>query len=212
MTFTPGCPATLSVNVAGLSRYVGEECQVVSVEGTYVLVRFADGYERELPTAYLSPVKAACKPRRGVLAMKPDKDTRSEKQKQQESISWLKDRGYVVLVAGQFKQRMRCSACSVWQWASGGYGNSKGLPDVWVSHPRWGKRVFAPLEFKQSEKAERKPEQVELVESGLSVFVWSLSMALQSVYEVELSLGVDPHPELVGWLTRHGLLKEEEAA
>jgi hypothetical protein len=213
--FTPGSPATLSVTVAGLSSRLHEECTVESVTEcwgvTYARVRFADGFTKELPAVYLSPVKAPCKPRRGVLSLKPDADARSEKMKQAEAISWLKDRGYVVLVAGQFKQRMRCTACSVWQWASGGYGNSKGLPDVWVSHPRWGKRVWTPLEYKQDEKSERKPEQVALVESGLSVFVWSLSMALQAVYEVEVSLGVEPHPELVGWLTRHGLLEGKKS-
>jgi hypothetical protein len=65
--------------------------------------------------------------------------------------------------------------------------------------------------MKQSEKSERKPEQVELVNAGLSVFVWSLSMALQAVYDVEISLSVDPHPELVDWLTRHGLLEGEKS-
>ncbi len=156
MTFSPGSPATLSVNVAGLSRYVGQECQVVSVEGTYALVRFADGYERELPTAYLSPVKAACKPRRGVLAMKPDKDTRSESAKQKECVSWLQKRGYTVLVTGAFVKRMSCEKCGAWQFPHTGFGNAPGVPDVLFSHERWGiGPVWSVLEWKKDAKAKR---------------------------------------------------------
>ena len=61
-TFQPGSRAILDLCVAGLERRVGQECEVLCVDGLYARLRFEDGYERDLPTAYLSPVKAKEKP------------------------------------------------------------------------------------------------------------------------------------------------------
>ena len=214
-TFQPGSRAILHIAPGKLACYQGQECEVISVQEqwgqTYANVLLGGIKGQDVPISYLRPAEPAPVKRRSPLTLKPDKDTRSEAQKQSEAVAWLKQRGYTVLVTGAFVKKMACEKCGHWQFPHTGFGNSPGVPDLLISHTRWGKRVFSPLEFKRDEKSDRKPEQVALVDAGLSVFVWSLPMALQSVYEVEVSMGVEPLPELVEWLQRHNLLTDAEA-
>lgn len=135
-------------------------------------------------------------------------DDRTEKEKQDEAVAWLEypDHGYVVLTTGQVTKRSVCPECQTPFWPHTGYGNTPGFPDLTIFHPtRWvpaGQHIPALLlEFKQSEKAERKPEQVALAEQGVSVFVWSLTMVAREIYRFEREvLRVTPHPALLQFL------------
>lgn len=135
-------------------------------------------------------------------------DTRSERQKQDEGQAWLVARGYRVLVAGQYVRKVMCDCgCGNWFWPKG-FGNTVGMPDTCVFHPvRWtarGARVPVLFqEWKRDEKADRKPEQEALAQSGASVFVWSLSTMLSDLVAFERELGYEPHPDALGYLERH---------
>lgn len=151
---------------------------------------------RDVPMGFLSPPAEKLK-RRSPLTLKPPADDRTERQKQDEGQEWLTRRGYTVLVVGQYMKKVRCEGCGNWFWPEG-FGNSVGTPDLLVTCPsRWPVRTWTVLEYKKDEKAPRGQKQVELVEAGSSVFVWSLPMLKAALLEVETALGIEPHPDLL---------------
>jgi hypothetical protein len=215
MNLTPNTRAILHIAPGKYASCQGMEVTILQVFeswGTaYCCIAFDNSEKADVPMSYLRPVEAPRQTRRSPLMLKPERDNRTEQAKQSEAVSWLQARGYTVLVTGAFVRRIQCEKCGAWQWPHNGFGNAPGVPDLLISHPRFGTRIWTVLEFKQSAKAKRKPEQVALVEKGLSVFVWSLQMAITAVYEVEVSLGLEPHEELTAWLQRHNCLPESEA-
>jgi hypothetical protein len=229
MSLTPGSRAILHIAPGRLSRYQGQECDVLSTcdqqGATYADIWLDVGGKEVVPASYLRPVESPQAKRRSPLTLKPERDNRTEEQVQQEGINWLEARGYIVLRIGQSRvpavchkcsrdnkrhTQIRCNVCGS-PGFSPSTNSTKGTPDLFVSHPRWPRCLWTPLEYKQSEKSERKPEQVALVEKGRSVFVWSLSMAVAAIFDAEQAMGIDSHVDVIEYLLRHGGLPESEA-
>lgn len=220
-TITPYSRMVLHIAPGRLSRYRNQECTVQETypeQGvTYARVVFGNGAEESAPLHYLKPVGPSPLLRRSPLTLKPDADNRTEQQRQQEGITWLRERGYVVLVVGQFLKRSKCEKCGEWGFPTGGYGNQRGVMDTLVSHPaHWGEagkvRAILGVEWKRSAtEPKRTPEQLELQSAGISVIVWSVPMLAKAIYEFERQwIPAGAHPEVESWLSRHGLLPEGE--
>jgi hypothetical protein len=181
----------------------------------YVDVALSDGAVTVVPSGYLHPVTPPKTPRRSPLTLTADKDNRTEAEKQRECLEWLQDKGYEVLVVGQYKKRVQCPNCKEWHWPDGGYGNTPGYPDLSISHPsHWAtpgrRRPALLIEMKRNAKEpERTPAQLRLASLGISGIVWSLAMMLTEVYEFERDwVQAGPHPEVSAWLQRHNCLPE----
>lgn len=236
-----GDTVRLGVTTGAYARYKGltGEVTVLHLDPPVhrATVHFDDGSEagiiaQDVILNYLVRVETGPKKRRSPLNLTAPRDSRSEADKMAEAVAWLRERGYVVFEVGQFRQQAICHKCSrdahraVLAFCSTchskvfspGTGSTPGTPDTYVLHPqRWprAERVppaHLPMEWKQAEKSERKPEQKALEAAGLIAVVWSLSTCLTAVYRYEDEvLHIEPHPEIVAWLVERGeLLKGTE--
>lgn len=103
----------------------------------------------------------------------------SEDDLQTVIVEALRVTGYTVLVTTH--RAKRCRKCG--HFAHGGYGATKGIPDLLVSRPGWNSWVG--LEIKKPGKAMWSSlEQKELFERGFNALVQSLEQAFGSVIQV----------------------------
>jgi hypothetical protein len=94
-----------------------------------------------------------------------------------EGLSWL---GYIVLLTQHQYKLQTCPSCQCRFRPIGGYGTSKAISDLLVSHPHWGIGVWLGLEVK-GPKTPVSPEQKLLAAQGRIVIVRSWEEAKAAV-------------------------------
>ena len=119
-------------------------------------------------------------------------DSKSEEIIQKEAVSLLASKGYIVKeTTHRYKKPfckrcgrrdVKCGDCGGDIITDGAYGSSMGIADLLVSCKDWNlKNVWVMVEMKKNEKANVRPDQIELRDMGLSFVCWSADMALEAV-------------------------------
>ena len=138
--------------------------------------------------------------RRSPLNMKVQAPELSEKQREKNAIQTLTLLGYTVKHLGKpIPVTCRNPKCRAFQWAST-TGNATGVADLLVTHPQRWPGVWQMLETKKSDRADRRQEQIDLADAGLSTFFVTEEQAVRSVMAAEERMGVEPNPKLLNWL------------
>ena len=120
-------------------------------------------------------------------------------------LRWL---GYTVMTLGK-PVPTTCPKCRTFHWAHT-TGNTEGVADVVVSHPTYwvgpdGRSLglWRTPGNKKSSKADRRKEQIELANKGLSTIYVTEEQAVRAVIDVERRLGLPPNPKLLNWLEQN---------
>ena len=155
--------------------------------------------------------------RRSPLRLSLVADTRSEAERQTEGVRWLRSQGYAVDLVGQGRRPFPCAKCRQMVFPTGEVGNTAGVADTHVNHPkRWQSPLIElPVEWKKcpdpgTEKGRRtkwfsdRPEQEARYNAGRIVVVWdlpSLAVALAR-FEIDV-LGIEPLPLVAALVADH---------
>jgi hypothetical protein len=99
----------------------------------------------------------------------------TEEQLQAVIVEALRLAGFTVLVTTRHPKRCRCG-----RWSRADDGASRGLPDLFVTHPTWGNRWRA-IELKRPGGGRLSSEQRQLVGSGSVAVVKSLEEVVAAV-------------------------------
>lgn len=118
----------------------------------------------------------------------------SESQLQDQIVEGLERMGYVCLQVGRWVRQAQCPRCKAWSTPRCGHGNTPGSPDLFVTHPDWGKPArWIGMEIKTPTVrtltgtlpgGRLRKEQKALAEMGLIAVVRSWEEAEAAIREV----------------------------
>lgn len=195
----------------------------------HVLFQRPDGSDLEMhdiPVAYLLRVEPTtstdCAPaggaqnapttaRRPRLKLTHPRDERTEAQRMDAGLSWLRSLGYGVLRVGQGRAAAICHACSrqagrlvqihCVRCGSRGFAPSTnstaGTPDSFVYREDYPVGTMLGMEWKDGPRGQRTTEQAQLEASGRIVVVWDEASMAEAVVCFEAAIGVTSHPDLI---------------
>lgn len=122
--------------------------------------------------------------------------TPTEAVNQEHGRRLLVPMGYVIMTTGAQKSGAICVKCSRTQHRSvhgvcpscGGsvhsknWGNTLGLPDWMLTHPKWPANVWMSIEWKRDPKADVREGQQALLDAGRTVIAYDLWDAAYHVF------------------------------